>query len=484
MSASNVDSAVDDDGFQAVVGKGKKGRSTAGRKPQADETPSTLTSTVQKHQKHTATLVADTAAFIRGVRLDLLADEVVTVDEVLLEVRDQAARANLALAVALAGVKTRRPSDESIAAVAAFARKTGDFGVLSRTDVKVLALAWMLEVEKNGRANVRAEPVRPTPFVARKKNQQQQQQSKEDKNLPMQVDAAPISIDSTQSESMDKDDTPPTEHIQESSRIDEDANIVYEDEEDDEDRDVKLADSADSTATVEVSASNTTASKSDDAQDEELDLFNDGGEDDGWITPGNIAKIKAQHEQKIQTQLAAQGKVSVGCITSDFAMQNVLLQMNLKLISVDGVVIKKAKSWIMRCHGCYKTTTDMTKIFCPSCGNNTLMRTSCSVDGNGRMTYYLKRNYQYNLRGTKYSIPTPKGGHAGKTGGDMILREDQKEFQAAVRSQRIAQKKADYLDVDYVHFAETNSRGGGGFGGPVVGHGKKNPNSGKGRRRK
>jgi len=34
--------------------------------------------------------------------------------------------------------------------------------------------------------------------------------------------------------------------------------------------------------------------------------------------------------------------INVACLTTDFAMQNVLLQMNLNLLSVDGISIKKS----------------------------------------------------------------------------------------------------------------------------------------------
>ncbi|KAI8611465.1 hypothetical protein BC830DRAFT_1171858, partial [Chytriomyces sp. MP71] len=118
--------------------------------------------------KKASVLVADTAAFIKsGIRLDALADEVVTIAEVVREVRDHNARANLALAVALADVKTRLPSDEAVAAVSAFARKTGDLHVLSTTDLRVLALTWMLEKERNGTSHLRTEPFRPQQHVAK-----------------------------------------------------------------------------------------------------------------------------------------------------------------------------------------------------------------------------------------------------------------------------------------------------------------------------
>jgi len=60
-----------------------------------------------------------------------------------------------------------------------------------------------------------------------------------------------------------------------------------------------------------------------------------------------------------------------------------------------------------------------------------------SIDANsGEMTIYLKKDFQYNNRGTIYSIPTPKGGGSAflsrsktrRTNRDLILREDQKEY--------------------------------------------------------
>ncbi|KAJ3066238.1 Nin1 binding protein [Podochytrium sp. JEL0797] len=494
--ADSTDPTLDEDDFQPVISKGKAKKAAAAKKHVHLHNNGPASNAFNNK---TETLVADTAAFIKhGVRLDQIADEVVTIQEVLWEVRDLNARKNLQLAESLTNIKTRIPSDESVAAVSAFAKKTGDFAVLSSVDLKVLALTWMMEKEKNGVEHLRKEPMRPTQFIPKKQQKNSHQAapiSKEEEEsisyfggesekkaeesgaaaAEEPVEPAVAAAEESKSNAVASAAAPESTDSPADAEMEEE--IVYVDDEVEEVIEEKEA----TEEPAEAAASSSSAKKA--AKPEaERDVFAEG-EDDGWITPQNIAKIKAQHEQTIQTQLASQGKVSVGCITSDFAMQNVLLQMNLKLISVDGVVIKKAKSWIMRCHGCFKKTTDMTKVFCPACGNNTLMRTSCSVDGSGKMTFYLKRNYQYNLRGSKFSIPTPKGGHAGKSGGDMILREDQKEFIAAKKSQRVMQKKADYMDVDYVHFAENSSRGGV-FGAPVVGHGKKNPNAGKGRRRK
>ena len=42
-------------------------------------------------------------------------------------------------------------------------------------------------------------------------------------------------------------------------------------------------------------------------------------EADGWITPGNLAKMKSQLERAHEKELSE--RVEVACMTSDFAMQ-------------------------------------------------------------------------------------------------------------------------------------------------------------------
>ena len=52
----------------------------------------------------------------------------------------------------------REPSADAISAVSDFAKLTGDYGSLSLTDIKVLALAYMLEVEANGKSRIDTTP--------------------------------------------------------------------------------------------------------------------------------------------------------------------------------------------------------------------------------------------------------------------------------------------------------------------------------------
>jgi RNA-binding protein NOB1 len=74
----------------------------------------------------------------------------------------------------------------------------------------------------------------------------------------------------------------------------------------------------------------------------------------------------------------------------------------------------------------------MSKKFCPSCGNATLLRASVTISSSSKspststMQVHLKKNFQYKTRGTIYSIPAPKPGTAKTGSGEgLILREDQ-----------------------------------------------------------
>jgi len=101
-------------------------------------------------------VVLDTAPFIRGVRFESFGDEFYTVPEVLKEIRDSKARAFLDQI--MVPIRTREPTPEAYNAVVEFSRKSGDYPSLSRTDLKVLALVYLLEKETCGTAHLRTEP--------------------------------------------------------------------------------------------------------------------------------------------------------------------------------------------------------------------------------------------------------------------------------------------------------------------------------------
>uniref|UniRef100_A0A7S4QV47 RNA-binding protein NOB1 n=1 Tax=Ditylum brightwellii TaxID=49249 RepID=A0A7S4QV47_9STRA len=122
------------------------------------------------------------------------------------------------------------------------------------------------------------------------------------------------------------------------------------------------------------------------------------------------------------------------CATTDFAMQNVILQMNLELLTIDGTKVKKLKSWVMRCGACFAVYANgekdmgnnktMNRLFCDRCGSDFLQRVSASVDKKtGRLRLHMRKNYKHNIRGTKFSLPKPGSGNRFE--GDLLLREDQ-----------------------------------------------------------
>ncbi|EGT53109.1 hypothetical protein CAEBREN_29313 [Caenorhabditis brenneri] len=147
------------------------------------------------------------------------------------------------------------------------------------------------------------------------------------------------------------------------------------------------------------------------------DTESDSGDEDGWITKDNIDEtLKKLGAFEIEENMV------VGCLTRDFALQNVLLAMNLSLVSLSGYRIRKLKSFVLRCRTCFTTTSVMTKEFCPSCGHKTLHKCAVSVDEDGNQQLHINWNRMANRRGLVYTLATPKG---GKHAVNERLFEDQ-----------------------------------------------------------
>eukprot|EP00884_Botryococcus_braunii_P015629 jgi/Botrbrau1/274/Bobra.0022s0243.1 len=106
------------------------------------------------------TVVLDANVLISGAPLSLaLTERVVTIPEVLEEVRDKQARQ--ALGALPYNIATMDPSDESLSTVMKFARATGELHSLSKVDIKLLALVHTLEVAVRGSDHLPSEPAAP-----------------------------------------------------------------------------------------------------------------------------------------------------------------------------------------------------------------------------------------------------------------------------------------------------------------------------------
>ncbi|KAL5117459.1 20S-pre-rRNA D-site endonuclease nob1 [Pleosporales sp. CAS-2024a] len=213
------------------------------------------------------------------------------------------------------------------------------------------------------------------------------------------------------------------------------------------------------------------------------DEDSDGGD---WINSSNLdAHMAADAGLPTDSGTSSGEPIDVATMTIDFAMQNVLLQMNLQLLSTNMQRIRKLTSKVLRCHACFLTVKDTSRQFCPRCGGATLKRVNCSTNSRGEFRLHLAKNYQFNKRGDKYAIPKPiagtangkwsgQGGGQGGWGRDLILAEDQKEFTRQMEAEKRSKGAArDVMDDDYLPGILTGDRARGRAGGrPKVGAGK------------
>lgn len=476
-------------------------------------------------------LVVDSGAIIRGhgTNFHKRALRFVTVQEVLSEVRDSKARELLgALPFEL---EIRSPTEESMAAVAQFARKSGDFAALSLTDIKLIAMTYSIEKELTGGARIRTEPPQRLQRLQQmlksgggggKPNAIREDVGTEGDGFgdgiihtldakcdcgtlhdPANSDREAGNGEAGGAEDEDKDeDEADTETEEEEEAMEGEVVAEKHEGEDDvlarlnevefpalglggvrETEEIKCAFSwasvaktraneqwnvsprkkADAPLLVKRStdeimdqASTLPASVSKDATKEEaaeqmpsrilsgstqgqsaLASARAAEEDDGqgWVNESNFRtaidtgdcfRLESKFSKKAgkaKTE-SESGPAVVACITTDFSMQNVMMQMGLSVVSVDGMIVKSVKQWVLRCMACFQVHYEMDRLFCERCGVNHLSRVSCSIDAeNGQLKLHLKKNYQPNTRGKIYSLPKP--GQQGRYEGEILLREDQ-----------------------------------------------------------
>ncbi len=323
-----------------------------------------------------------------------------------------------------------------------FARKTGDAAVLSGTDIEVLALAYDLECERNGgdwrlrrapgqkRVNG-SKPIAPTE----------------------RTEAADMRSNFTTQGRIVQDVMEKLQGVKLQEVVDESLQL---------------------SKNREASPSTTRAPQENISEDSASSDSDSGG----WITPSNIKKHQAKDSGSLPSSKKLETKtLQVATMTADFAMQNVLLQMNLNLLSLKTCKrINQLKQNILRCHGCFTTTKEMDKQFCPRCGKPTLTRVSCTTNDKGEVRLHLKANMQWNNKGNVFSIPKPVSGRSnqkwtglrdggGKSGWgrELVLAEDQKEYvRAMTGGGRQNRKEKDLMDEDYLPSILSGERNGGG----------------------
>ncbi|KAF6807352.1 20s-pre-rRNA d-site endonuclease nob1 [Colletotrichum sojae] len=417
---------------------------------EAPPAPAVASPTAPEERKPIHALVLDTGPLIKNdppvSTLIAQADELYMLPSIIDEIRDVNTRTRVQTTL-LPFVKMRNPRAESLKFVTNFARRSGDLEVLSRPDLHLLALTYELEVEKNGGdSRLRKDPTQRVPNEApgseaaeAKQDEEKVAEGEAPTEAPEQAESstAAESASATQAEGQTETTDAAADVTQNLEKL--------------ELEDASTADAPAPTETVD------TAEVQDDGSDSE----------DGWITPSNVKKQKEKDSKKNQPTAPAID-VKVGILTSDYAMQNVALRIGLNLLSPAMARITQIKTWVLRCHGCFQVCKKMDKQFCPSCGQATLTRTSCTTEEDGTFKIHLKRNFQWNTRGNVYSIPKPVAGtasgklakHAGgknNWGTNLIFAEDQKEYERAVGENRRARRR-DLMDEDYLPSILTGDR--------------------------
>ena len=293
-------------------------------------------------------LLVDTSAFIKLSQLHDWSDNISTVSGVLEEIRNKDSRVAVTSLLPYQ-LHVTHPREKSIHHVVEFAKSTGDYPALSRTDLELIAAVYESECT-NGASkgeNLNSVPKRtldPEPISS----------TKITKHLP------PHQIGFFNGNS--------------------DSKITEIGEE------------------ISIEHSRTDESDAESSDDEQ-----------GWITPGNLADVTTRLGGTLQE---SPQDIHVACLTSDYAIQNVLLQMGLHVLSIDGLLITQVRRYALQCRVCFQTTFDMDTAKCRGCGYDMLIRVH-AVTVNGMITFQPLSVKQFCKRGLRYSTPKPIGGRHG-----------------------------------------------------------------------
>ncbi|KAI0254849.1 Nin one binding Zn-ribbon like-domain-containing protein [Lactifluus subvellereus] len=459
-------------------------------------------------------LVLDAGPLLMLSPLRGLAETFITVPQVLEELKDKRAREHFEKLGLIVGVNVRvqSPDPASLAHVIQFAKKTGDYSALSHADLCVLALTFALDKAE------REKEAQPSPEPSSSTHDAPSDISTQTATENVISSHEPESADHTEESGLEENHNPQgdpetVDHALEPlEKALEGLDVEFaplNEEVSQPGTSAVPAEAASSPHDAESSHADVSSSTPPPLYEDPTSEDDDEGE---WITPENVSLYKARAmglTPSANGSVKAKAKeiIPVGCMTADFAMQNVLLQMDLSLVGMEGRKIQKVKTWVLRCHACFKICKDASKKFCPSCGNPTLLRASVTVSSPSApsnapaMQVHLKKNFQYRTRGTIYSIPAPKPGSAKTGSGEgLVLREDQTEYMRAMKraeTQRQRDEKkllsgaianggegkpGNWMDPDWIpEIMIPGSTGKGRSlkqtdGMPTIGYGKKNPN--------
>lgn len=391
-------------------------------------------------------VVIDAGAAIRLKRLERFGGELLTTSGVYAEVRDEHARALLqTLPVEL---KVLEPRPEDIVFAKQFSKATGDFGFLSTNDLDLIALTVRLHREAHlslkdrpaaleTRSEGRAVPFdwgpqRAPATTSTDAGGVQQPATEEDaqgddgwavargrrtrgaragglKSDGQRAAELPQSVEDARPDEEAKTMTPPDQTTTTAPSVDTEGGGIPKS--DDEQAVRETQDAGDAGAELQ----------------EDGELSEDGSSAGEWVTEENM------HRFGIGIQPKADLRVT--CATADYSVQNVLLQMGITPLTFDGYAVKSVKLWGLICRACGHFHRDSSKVFCPKCGNDTVVRVPIVVDEDGVPTV-VNSGRKLRTKGTVFSMPKPQSGRVWKP----IFAEDEIKIGGRDRELRHAEK--------------------------------------------
>mmetsp|Transcript_9496 Transcript_9496/g.17309 ORF Transcript_9496/g.17309 Transcript_9496/m.17309 type:complete len:486 (+) Transcript_9496:115-1572(+) len=389
---------------------------------------------------HGRQVVIDAGAAIRLQRIERWGAELFTTGGVYREVRDERARALLqTLPVPL---KVREPHAEDILFVKQFAKATGDLGFLSANDMELIALTVRLMreaglplKERPALISTSAEgksvtfdwaPQRATRIGVGKASsggdwavagggRGSSASAPSEAGQNQHVDG-PAATNSSSSSSNPKAATSCCPHEEQEEPSAEGAILQGAQKEleqlsistpaqEDSKESAAPGDAGQAPAPSGAGDEEVAANPDEAAGKPEEDDSEDGSSAGEWVTQDNM------HRFGVGVQDEAD--VRVTCATADYSVQNVLLQMGITPQTFDGYAVKSVKLWGLICRGCFFFHRDSTKIFCPKCGNDTVVRVPIMVGEDGVPTV-MNQGRKLRTKGTIFSMPKPQGGRGWK----------------------------------------------------------------------
>ncbi|VTZ68168.1 RNA-binding protein NOB1, putative [Plasmodium chabaudi chabaudi] len=349
---------------------------------------------------------------------------------VIKEIKDEASRKKLTNILPL--LKIARAEQNDINFIKHFSKLTGDYDSLSEVDIEVIALTYNLHRRFGDVSKLNASPMETIykyddvqydySNMNYKKNRNNKTDTFEKREDGEGGQAACLDEeeeleeeevnDENGEEEEEKEKEEKEEEGEENDEVDEmGADVVSENEDDDaeEDEDENENKKIFGLETIKEEVVEVDESKDDD----------DGGK---WINVNNfdVFNMNVDKNKKFESDIA--------CVTTDYAMQNVLYQVGLNVITIDGYQISSIKLWGYICTSCYFFMRKNSLLFCSKCGNNSLRKVNVIVDNELKKLVVKIPNFKVNYKNTIFSIPKKKNKNKSKNKYEdklQIFREDE-----------------------------------------------------------